>query len=142
MSNLPKKFPKGASERKPVTPEAKRRAYMLVINSILLMVVYFGATSIHPIISTVVVIAYWVAFAGFLLAYIIYNRAFSRKNVTLEMLPDTMTAKEKEEYIADGKRRLEKSNWMLSVIIPLLVTIALDAIYLFTWPMVQSLLNI
>ena len=116
---------------------------MLIINSILLAVVYFSATGIEqPIIGTVVTIGYWAVFAAFLTAYIIYNRAFSRKNITTEMLPDTMSAAEKEEYVADGKRRLEKSKWMLSVIIPLLVTIALDAVYLFTWPMVQSLLNL
>ena len=143
MSNFLNKFQKNSGDRKPVSPEAKRQVYMLVINSILLIVVYFGAMGIEqPIISTVVTVAYWVIFAAFLVAYIIYNRAFTRKNITVDMLPDTMTYDEKEEYVADGKRRLEKSKWMLSVIIPLLVTIALDAIYLFTWPIVQSLLNL
>ena len=143
MSNFLNKFQKNSGDRKPVSPEAKRQVYMLVINSILLIVVYFGAMGIEqPIISTVVTVAYWVIFAAFLVAYIVYNRAFTRKNITVDMLPDTMTYDEKEEYVADGKRRLEKSKWMLSVIIPLLVTIALDAIYLFTWPIVQSLLNL
>lgn len=142
MSKFLNKFQKNFGDRKPVSPEAKRQVYMLVINSILLIVVYFGAMGIEqPIISTVVTVAYWVIFAAFLVAYIVYNRAFTRKNITVDMLPDTMTYEEKEEYVADGKRRLEKSKWMLSVIIPLLVTIALDAIYLFTWPIVQSLLN-
>ena len=143
MSNFLNRFQKNSGDRKPVSPEAKRQVYMLVINSILLIVVYFGAMGIEqPIISTVVTVAYWVIFAAFLVAYIVYNRAFTRKNITVDMLPDTMTYDEKEEYVADGKRRLEKSKWMLSVIIPLLVTIALDAIYLFTWPTVQSLLNL
>lgn len=143
MSKFLNKFQKNSGDRKPVSPEAKRQVYMLVINSILLIVVYFGAMGIEqPIISTVVTVAYWVIFAAFLVAYIVYNRAFTRKNITVDMLPDTMTYEEKEEYVADGKRRLEKSKWMLSVIIPLLVTIALDAIYLFTWPIVQSLLNL
>ena len=143
MSNFLNKFQKNSGDRKPVSPEAKRQVYMLVINSILLIVVYFGAMGIEqPIISTAVTIAYWAVFAAFLIAYVIYNRAFTRKNVTVEMLPDTMTHDEKQEYVADGKRRLEKSKWMLSVIIPLLVTIALDAIYLFTWPIVQTLFNL
>ena len=143
MSNFLNKFQKNSGDRKPVSPEAKRQVYMLVINSILLIVVYFGAMGIEqPIISTAVTIAYWAVFAAFLIAYVIYNRAFTRKNVTVEMLPDTMTHDKKQEYVADGKRRLEKSKWMLSVIIPLLVTIALDAIYLFTWPIVQTLFNL
>ena len=130
-------------ERKPVTPEAKRRVFQLVINSLLLAVVYFSAMGLEqPIIATIVTFAYWIAFAVFLIAYIVYNRAFSRKGVTVEMLPDTMTREEKEEFVADAERRLEKSKWMLAAIIPLLITIALDAIYLFTWPIVQSLFNV
>ena len=60
----------------------------------------------------------------------------------MEMLPDTWTLKEKEDFLADRQRRFEKSKWMLTVIVPLLVTISADAIYLFTWPMIQNLFGI
>ena len=62
-----------------------------------------------------------------------FSIAFSRKNVTIEMLPDTWSREQKEEYIADGERRYEKSQWMLMVIIPLLVTFVAEAMYLFVW---------
>ena len=76
----------------------------------------------------------WVYLAltiGFLSAYIIYNRGFSRKGITPDMLPDSMTPIEKDEFIEDGKRRIEKSKWMLTVIFPLVMTFCIDLFMLF-----------
>ncbi len=127
----------------------------MTVNSLILAFLYFAimATNIvvippyviteYPItLAQMIYTVYWAAFAAFTVVFVVYNRAFTRRGVTPEMLPDTMSAVEKAEYINDGKRRLEKSKWMLSVIIPLLITIALDAIYLFTWPIVQNLFNL
>ena len=132
-----------------------KQLYLLILNSILLLFFYFGTMDLevqvipagviapYPIfIGQFVYVAYWLAFAGFLLAYLIYNRAFTRKNITVEMLPDDWSTEKKEDFVSDGKRRFEGSKWMLSVLIPLLVTISIDAIYLFTWPMVQNLFKI
>lgn len=141
--------------RKQLSEKTKNLVVIMTVNSLVLAFLYFAvmATNIvvippfviteYPItLSQIVYTVYWAAFAAFLVVFVVYNRAFTRKGITPEMLPDTMSAVEKAEYVNDGKRRLEKSRWMLSIIIPLLVTIALDAIYLFTWPMVQSLFNI
>ena len=49
-------------------------------------------------------------------------------NVTPEMLPASMSAEEKDEFIEDGKRRLEKSKWMLLIIFPLLMTFIFDTV--------------
>ena len=138
-----------------ISPRTKALAISLVINSALLLFIYFGTMSLdlvvfkagvlapYPIfIGQIVYYAYWLVFAGFLIGYIAYNRAFSRKNLTADMLPNDWSEEKKNEYINDGIRRIENSKWMLSVIIPLLVTIAADAIYLFTWPMVQNLFNL
>ena len=127
----------------------------MAANSVMLTFLYFAvmATNIvvippkvlteYPImLSQIVYTLYWATFGIFLAVFLIYNRAFTRRGITVEMLPDSMTAEEKAEYVNDGKRRMEKSKWMLSVIIPLLVTIALDAIYLFSWPMVKNLFNL
>lgn len=120
--------------RKPITPEARRNAYLLVINSLILLVIYYAAqNSGIPILASLVLIGYMVCFGGFLIAYVAYNRAFTRKGVTLDMLPDTWTEEQKLEYVEDGKRRAEKSKWMLSVIIPFLVTFIADVLYLFVW---------
>ena len=130
-----------------LSPEKKKLIISLAVVSIVSSALYFGACYgindpdlfMVPIVAPVV---FWVAFAGFFAAYLIYNRAFSRKNVTIDMLPREWTAEQKENYISDGKRRIEKSKWMLYIIIPLLVPIALDALYLFTLPLIQNLFGI
>ncbi|MBE6684308.1 MAG: hypothetical protein E7592_01495 [Ruminococcaceae bacterium] len=141
-------------EKKTVSPEAKKRAILLAANVITFTVIYFAAVNlnvlvVHPrvfgfpiFLAHVVMTLYWIALAVFLVVYVIYNRAFSRKGITIEMLPDTWTAEQKTEFVEDGQRRLESSKWMLSVIIPLLVPIMLDAIYLFTWPMISNLFSL
>lgn len=65
------------------------------------------------------------------LTYIIYNRGLSRRGVTIEMLPDTMSAAEKEEFIADAQRRMKRSRWILALLIPFLFTFLFDAVELF-----------
>ena len=134
-------------ERPTLSPEKKRLIFTIAINGILLSLIYFGACYgiTDPklwLIPAIVSVGYWVAFAVFLLIYVIYNRAFTRKKLTVDMLPREWTREQKEEYIANGKRRLEKSQWMLSLIIPLLIPIALDALYLFTLPLIQNLFGI
>ena len=146
--------PQNNRSPKDISPRVKALAISLVVNSALLIFIYFGAMNLdvvvikagvlapYPImIGQLVYYAYWIVFAGFLIGYVAYNRAFTRKGVTTEMLPDSWSDEQKQEYVDDGARRQEKSKWMLSVIIPLLVTIAADAIYLFTWPMIQNLFN-
>jgi len=65
------------------------------------------------------------------LAYIIYNRGLSRRGVTIDMLPDTMSPSEKEEFIADAERRMKRSKWMLALLIPFVFTFLFDAVELF-----------
>ena len=126
-----------------VSSTAMKRAAITIVNTTILTVIYFGAMNIEqPILSAIVTAGYWLGFAGFLIAYIVYNRGFTRKDVTREMLPDTWSEEKKNEFIEDTKRRYENSKWMLTVIIPIMIPIALDAIVLFTWPIVQNLLGL
>lgn len=143
------KFNKNLPPRPPVSlsPEKKKLIISIALVSLVSSVIYFGACYgiTDPtlfMVPIVVPVIFWVALAGFLIAYLIYNRAFSRRNITIDMLPRDWTFEQKEDYIADGKRRMEKSKWMLYIIIPVLVPIALDALYLFTLPIIQSLLGI
>lgn len=123
-----------ARAKKNVSPETKRKATILIISSLASLFIYYGLTAINiPALQLGVMVAYMATFGITLVAYIAYNRAFTRKNVTIDMLPDTWSKEQKEEYIADGERRLKKSEWMLMVIIPLLVTFAAEAMYLFVW---------
>ena len=146
--------PKLPQERKTISPEAKKRALLLTANVITFTIIYFVAINLNVVLlpasllgftvylAPVITVLYWIALAAFAIAYIAYNRAFSRKGITVEMLPDSWSAEQKSEFVEDGKRRLEKSSWMLAVIIPLLVPVMLDAIYLFTWPIIANLFSL
>ena len=82
---------------------------------------------------------YMIILTVFVLVYIFYNRAFSRNGVTVEMLPNEWSDEKKNEFIASGERRKQKSKWMLMVIIAFLATFLVDAIELFVIPMVSGL---
>jgi len=69
------------------------------------------------------------------IVYVIYNRGFSAKGVTPEMLPDTMSYEEKLAFIENGKQRLKRSRWMLTLILPIIVTLCIDMIYILLLPM-------
>lgn len=129
------KRPNGENRiKKDISPESKRLAISLITNSLLVMLVYYGAMAINvPLISMLVTFAYMLIFGGFLVAYVAYNRAFTRKNVTADMLPDDWSDEKKQSYIENGAERMRKSRWMLSVIIPFLVTFIADTLYLFVW---------
>lgn len=64
-------------------------------------------------------------------SYVIYNRGFTRRNLTPDMLPEEWSEEQKLAYISDGERRLQKSKWMLTVIFPLVLTFLFDCIELF-----------
>ena len=127
-----------------LSPDKKKMVISLALVSLVSSAIYFGACYgitdptlyMVPIVAPVI---FWVTLAVFLVVYLIYNRAFSRKNITIDMLPREWSMEQKESYISDGKRRMEKSKWMLYIIIPLLVPVALDALYLFTFPLIQNL---
>lgn len=74
--------------------------------------------------------------------YVIYNRGFSRMGLTPEMLPDTMSAEEKAEFIEDGKQRLRKSRPLLMLIFAFAFTFVFDILELFALPLVKELLGI
>ena len=126
-----------------ISSDTKKRAAILIANTALLTFIYFGAMALNePILSMIVTFCFFGGFGGFLVAYLIYNRGFTRKDITVEMLPDHWSSEKKAKFIADGKTRQEKSKWVLSWIISLMIPIALDAIYLFTWPLIQNLFNL
>ena len=89
----------------------------------------------------VVFVTYLVAMTALIGAYIIYNRAFARKNMTVDMLPDEWTLEQKQEFIEDGKRRLKRSSWMLMLIIGFVFTFAFDLFELYFIPWLDGILS-
>ena len=118
--------------QKRVSPASARLAILLLVNSILFTVLYFTVANAG---FDYILYVYTALAAILALVFVIYNRGFSRRGVTPEMLPDTMSAEEKKEFIADGERRLLASRWMIAFLFPLVLAIALDVIILILLPM-------
>ena len=89
----------------------------------------------------IVFIAYLVLATAAIFGYVIYNRGFSRKGITTDMLPDEWSDDKKRDFIEDGERRLKKSRPLLIVIIAFAFTFAIDIIELYTIPLITELLT-
>ena len=132
-------------ERKPVTKEQKLLFALVLGCSAVSTLFYFCIVSLagshffeDMIVAQVVGIGIMALYAavgtGFLIAYIIYNRAFTRDNVTPEMLPDTMSEHEKVAFIQNGVERKRKSKWMIVVLFTAFVPLAIDFLILTALP--------
>ena len=113
-----------------------RRMLILILNTVLFfalyrVLLYYAELTDETFYAFCVMVLYMALLLGFVLAYLIYNRFLYRKSLTIEDLPDTMSYDEKCAFIEDGKTRLEKSKWMMLVILPLVVTFLIDAVDLF-----------
>jgi hypothetical protein len=86
-----------------------------------------------------VMFGYMAALTVLVLTYIIYNRGFSRKGVTVDMLPAEWSEDKKIEFIENGKFRLQRSKWLLVFIIALLFTFVVEAFLLFALPVIKEL---
>lgn len=87
----------------------------------------------------VVLIVYMVIATAFVLSYFIYNRGLSRRGITPEMLPDTWSEEQKLAFVEDGKRRLQRSKWMIIPIFAFLFTFSVDLIELLVLPTLRDL---
>lgn len=106
-----------------------KRALTLLLSSAVAMGLYFYL--IRFSFWKVIVIGYVAIASVLIIAYFIINRAFTGSGVTYEMLPDTMTHKEKEEYLADVAERERRSRPLLMVIFPVIITLLVDLFRLF-----------
>ena len=107
-----------------------KRALILVISTAFAMGLYFFLMNIYSLWKFVV-IAYVAVASVLIVAYFIINRAFTGSGVTYEMLPDTMSHDEKEEYLADVAAREKRSRPLLLVIFPVIITLLVDLFRLF-----------
>ena len=112
--------------------EAQKRMIILIINTIFCALLYFVVN--HVASPYVMTLLYTVGGGALGIWYVVYNRGFRGYRKTPDMLPDSLTPAEKEEWIADGSRRFEKSRWALLILLPLLFTLMFDMIYLFLIP--------
>ena len=109
------------------------------VSVVLVAVYYFSlAFEFFPLVMW----GYMIALAVLALTYVIYNRGFSRKGVTAEMLPDEWSDEQKQSFIEDGEARMRRSKWMLVLIVAFFVTFAVEAWLLFVNPMLAGLLGL
>ncbi len=80
--------------------------------------------------------------SALVLAYVIYNRGFSRRGVTADMLPDTWSEEKKREFIADGEKRLSRSRPILFLIFAFFFTFVVDILELYALPLIQEMFGI
>ena len=139
MKNKKRKNDISVTDSNGTKPFNWRLLTVLVGNTVIIFAIYRLAlqTKMFPWVLGI----YLAAAALLTVAYVVYNRGFSRRGVTADMLPDTMSAQEKCEFIADGERRLKKSKWMLTILFPLLVTFGFDIIELFVVDYLKAILG-
>lgn len=109
---------------------------LFLLNSVLFPVLYFTLASKG---FDAILIVYTVLAAVIAIVYMIYNKGFSGKNVTPEMLPHAMSEEEKNAFIEDSKKREAGSRWVLTILFPLILSLALDVMYLFLLPMIKDM---
>ena len=119
--------------------ENKKMMGYLLANSVALITLYFLLTEQFKLFFIPYI--YLGAGAVLGLAYVIYNRGFVGKNATPDMLPDDMPLENKHAFLEDCRQRLHKSRWMLTLILPIVLALGADMIYLFLWPMLQGALS-
>ena len=114
-------------------PETKKLMLCLLANTVLMIALYFAIPALtrFPYMPQV----YLVAGAGLGIYYVIYNKGLTGRGVTPEMLPGTMTREEKEAWIEDSRLRLRKSRWVLTLVLPIALTLAVDIVLMFLLPM-------
>ena len=124
------------SEKKQLPPKSAKRTLILLASLIISCAIVYGLYRI--LIATVnpeaVLLSYMAVATVVIFWYIIYNRGFSRKSITPEMLPESWDEEKKREFIEDGKRRLVRSKPLLILVIAFIFTFALEALELIALP--------
>ena len=115
---------KGAAKKQSII-----RLALTIALAIVLLVVYRISLSFR--FFPIVMWGYMIILTALVIVYIFYNRGFSRRGVTVDMLPDEWDEERKEQFVKSAERRQEGSKWMLMLIIAFLATFLLDAIELF-----------
>ncbi|MBQ8836398.1 MAG: hypothetical protein IJ002_02690 [Clostridia bacterium] len=126
------------SEDKTVKKETVLKLITLILITAGVFAVYriaMGYTFFEFVLPT-----YYIVLTVLILVYIIYNRGFARKRITMDMLPAEWSYEEKTEFIEDGKRRLKRSQWMLMLIIAFAFTLAFELLELYVLPWLENLI--
>ena len=116
-------------------PEEPKRPFPLKLFLLLFIntVLFFGVYCFFVMkwnINWIFWLYYGLLF-GFGVAYVLYNRGFVYDKMTESTLPVEWSTEKKQAFLAKRSERKTKSKWMLTIIIPLCLTIFFDIVYLF-----------
>lgn len=114
--------------RKPITKEAKKTALLLLMNTLLALLIYFGCVALG---FSAIFFVFIALAAVLLLVYVIYNQGFVLRGATPEMLDESLPVEERQAMIDKAAARYHSSRWMMTVIIPLIVAVLADALYVY-----------
>ena len=122
-------------------PSQKRRGgrrdlILLIVNTLLFFTVYrvllyYAELTDDTYYSFMVMVLYLSVLLGFTVAYLIYNRFFYRHGLTRDRLCPDWSEAQKDAFLADAKRRFDRSRWMMLIIFPLLFTFFMETVDLF-----------
>lgn len=108
-----------------------RRFLLILLCTIPAAALYYGLPRLGFLYPHLVYIVLCGVLAVF---YTIYNRGFATKGKTPDDLSADIPLPERERMIADGRRRMERSGWVLYLLLPMLFTLLIDTVILFLLP--------
>ena len=114
--------------------DRKKVAMILTTVALTVVVAAFYYFSLAFDFFPIVMWGYMIALTVLVLVYLFYNRGFSRKGITVDMLPEEWEDSKKQEFVEDAKRRLKGSKWMLVLILAFVFTFLIEALMLFVSP--------
>lgn len=128
--NLPES---GEEEKVRAAKTTLTRFLLIIVNTVLFYTVYYLLANGRAgfVLSQVVMWTYFALLLGFFCAYIIYNKGFTMVDRSADSFPEDWSYEKMCAVTEEGKRRKEKSKWMLLIIIPLMFTFMFDMIDLF-----------
>ena len=88
-----------------------------------------------------VLTVYMAITTALLVICLVYNRGFSRRGVTEEMLPPEWSEEKKHDFVDSAKQRINRSKWLLIIIVSLFLVFVIDAIDIIILPIIKGALG-
>ena len=131
--------PRISPAKQPRKPRSKKSVWQIIAvlaASAVVLAIYFLLANIGATYSWVAhaaMITYMLIPACLLIAYVVYNRGFVYKNVTADMLQADWSYEKKTALLESCRRREQTSKWMLILMIPFVLALMADALYMYVW---------
>ena len=133
-------LPTEQTEKKSVSKTALLLLFALIGTTVVSLTVY--RFLMRGPYFRIALIVYLVLGTVSALGYVLYNRGFSRKDLTADMLPADWSDEKKTSFLEDGERRMKRSRWVLILAFAIFATLAVDIIELYVLPLFFSILGI